>query len=139
MSKSAYIYLVEQSKQHEITMDTVKEWILYYKEITKKTGEQLGWDYDQHAFPYEVEEKDDKHGHYLLLSGHDQKYRYLLIGVGNKTMNESDTYYIQLTLPEGSTQGDVGKGNELAKFLAKKLEGELHLFNKRVMYYYKRK
>ncbi|EIJ81661.1 hypothetical protein PB1_01930 [Bacillus methanolicus PB1] len=47
--------------------------------------------------------------------------------------------YIQITLPESSTFGDKGKANEFCKLFAKKLQGELHLFNGRIMYYYPRK
>ena len=37
------------------------------------------------------------------------------------------------------TYGDKGKATEYAKFVAKNLQGELHLFNGRIMYFNKRK
>lgn len=139
MSRSAFIYLVEESKQQEISLEHVVELMDYYKQITSKTGEQLGWEYNERAFPYEIEKKEEQGHSYLYLRGTDPKYHYLFIGVGTTKKQEKEQAYIQLTLPDGSSQGDVGKGNELAKFLAKKLEAQLHLFNERVMYFYKRK
>ncbi|MEQ6388973.1 DUF1885 family protein [Bacillaceae bacterium S4-13-58] len=143
MGKSAYIYLVENSKQQELQLDDVKELISYYQEITSKTGEQLQWEYSKHSFPYTVEEQKDQNGHYLILRGQDDRYQYILIGVGSVVKQTKDgtneQFYVQLMLPDNSEHGDLGKANELAKFLGKKLEGELHLFNGRIMYYYKRK
>lgn len=140
MGKHAFVYLVENSKQQDISIEQVKELLTYYKDITSKTGEQLGWSYDQRAFPYNIEEKHDENGHYFILRGNDPKYRFLLIGVSQKSPKDNgETTYIQITLPVSASQGDVGKGNELGKFLAKQLQGELHLFNERVMYFYKRK
>lgn len=143
MGKSAYIYLVENSKKQELQLDDVKELLNYYQEITTKTGEQLQWEYGKHSFPYTVEEQKDQNGHYLILRGQDDGYRYILIGVGSVVKQTeggtTEQFYVQLTLPDNSEQGDVGKAVELAKFLGKKLEGELQLFNGRIMYYYKRK
>ncbi|TCT22632.1 uncharacterized protein DUF1885 [Melghiribacillus thermohalophilus] len=126
MGRSAYIY----PKKGGIQLEKVKELLSYFQQITTKTGEQLNWKYDDRAFPYTIEEKvDEELGSYLLLKGKDENYDHLLIGVNE---NEEDGY-VQITLPESATHGDKGKGNELAKFLAKKIKGNLKLFNGRVM------
>ncbi|SEB11414.1 protein of unknown function [Thalassobacillus cyri] len=141
MGKSAFIHLVKESVQQTISLKEIQDLLNYYQEITSKTGEQLDWSYSGHAFPYLITEKKDDNGNYLHLKGRDPNYQHLLIGVGStKGVTEDDEqYFIQITLPEASTHGDKNKGNELAKFFAKKLEGKLQLFNERIMYYYKRK
>ncbi|WP_349410349.1 DUF1885 family protein [Pseudalkalibacillus sp. SCS-8] len=133
MSNSAYVKLVEKSKQQTIQLDEVENLIHYYKEITTKTGEQLSWEYGTAAFPYQVKHQEQEGRKYLLLKGLEEDYQYIIVGTGNQGND-----HIQIVLPEGSTHGDKGKANEFCKFLAKKLAGELHLFNGRVMYYYKR-
>jgi hypothetical protein len=143
MGVSAYIKLVPASKQQTITLDMVVELFNYYKEITRKTGEQLGWGYNEAAFPYDISEKKDNHWFYL--KGNDQKeYKFIIVGVDQENIEDKDgnkgtKSFIQVVLPDGATHGDKGKANEFCKFLANKLEAELHLFNKRIMYYYKRK
>ncbi|WLD95005.1 DUF1885 family protein [Alkalihalobacillus sp. AL-G] len=142
MPSSAYIKLVAKSKQQTITLEEVKELINYYKDITTKTGTQLGWEYGSNAFPYSLEQREDGKDKWFLLKGNDQDdYKYIIVGVGgtdeNQEGSESNTY-IQVVLPDGSTHGDKGKANEFCKFLAKKLDAELQLFNGRTMYYYKR-
>lgn len=140
MGESAYIKLVSASKQQTITLDEVIDLFKYYKEITAKTGEQLGWGYKDAAFPYDLSEKKDDIWFYL--KGTDPRnYKYIVIGVGQEQVAETDESQalIQVVLPDGATNGDKGKANEFCKFLAKKLEAELHLFNNRVMYFYKRK
>ncbi|WP_456275650.1 DUF1885 family protein [Bacillus sp. AK128] len=144
MSQSAYIKLVPASSKQEITLEEVKELFTYYKEITTKTGSQVDWSYGNAAFPYELKEKPEGKGVWFYLKSEERGYHSLVVGVGSEELkdengNESSQNYIQVVLPEGATYGDKGKGNEFCKFLAKKLEGELHLFNGRVMYYYKRK
>jgi hypothetical protein len=143
MGESAYIKLVAASNQQTITLDEVVNLFKYYKEITGKTGQQVSWDYNAAAFPYELSEiKDDI---WFYLKGTDPRnYKYIVVGVGKEETSNADEAqetqnYIQVVLPDGATHGDKGKANEFCKFLAKKLEGELHLFNKRIMYYYKRK
>ena len=74
----------------------------------------------------------------------NDRYYAILKGVDEETIRNEDgaernQTFIQVTLPEQSTFGDKGKANEFCKFLAKKLQGELHLFNERIMYYYPRK
>nr|WP_205092478.1 DUF1885 family protein [Thalassobacillus pellis] len=138
MGKSAYIYLLDDSIQQQITLGEVHKLLEYYQEITAKTGSQLDWNYNGHAFPYMISESKHENGSYLTLRGQESDYGYILIGVGSKNDGKGNDV-IQVTLPEASTHGDKNKGVELAKFIAKKLEGQLHLFNGRVMYYYKRK
>lgn len=133
MATHAYIKLVPSSKKKAITLQEVKQLFQYYQEIMNKTGEQLGWGYQQAAFPYQLIETDE--GKWFCLKGDGHRYRMIIVGVGSQETGES---FIQITLPNEATHGDKGKANEFYKFLAKKLEGELHLFNGRIMYYYKR-
>jgi hypothetical protein len=138
MPKSAFIKLVDGSKQKEITLEQVKELLLYYQDMTQKTGEQLNWDYQNAAFPYEMEEKEQEGIRYLFLKGKDPDlYKYLIIGVSQE--EKSNIPYVQIVLPDQATHGDLAKGNEYARFLAKQLHGELHLFNGRIQYFQTRK
>ncbi len=144
MAENAFIRLVPSSAQQTISVDEVKNLFHYYKEITNKTGDQLGWTYGDSAFPYEIKEKDEGKGTWFYLHSNHERYFAILIGVDceiilNENGEEYEQTYIQITLPEQSTYGDKGKANEFCKFLAKKLKGELHLFNERIMYYYPRK
>ena len=144
MAVNAFIKLVPSSTKQTITIDEVKELFQYYKEITGKTGDQLDWQYEGSAFPYEIKETDEGKEKWFYLHSSHERYNAILIGVDQETVrNEngeaSEQTYIQITLPEQSTYGDKGKANEFCKFLAKKLQGELHLFNERIMYYYPRK
>ena len=136
MSKSAYIKLVPASKQKELTLHTVKELLLYYQEMTQLTGKQLNWEYGNAAFPYELIEREDNGRPYLLLQGKDHLYHYLMLGVGQ---DAEQMPQVQLVLPDRATHGDQSKANELSRFLAKQLQGELKMFNGRTMYFYKRK
>ncbi|RAK23206.1 uncharacterized protein DUF1885 [Anoxybacillus vitaminiphilus] len=144
MATHAYIKLVPASKKKTITLSEVKELFQYYQDITKKTGEQLGWSYAEAAFPYTIVETDEGKEQWFYLKGKSDRYRTIIVGVGQEQIPSEDAdeteeqTFIQITLPQGATHGDKGKANEFCKFLAKKLEGELHLFNGRVMYYYKR-
>lgn len=144
MAENAFIKLVPSSVQQSVTVDELKELFQYYKKITEKTGDQLNWEYGEPAFPYEIKETEDGKGKWFYLHSTNERYYAILIGIDNETVrdedgNERNQTYIQVTLPEQSTFGDKGKANEFCKFLAKKLKGELHLFNERVMYYYPRK
>ncbi len=140
MSNQAYIKLVPSSAKQTITIDELKELLEYYKEITTKTGEQLSWQYGQAAFPYEMEEVMNQQ---LILTSNHERYHSIKLSIDEeKDSNNNDhapQTSIQFTLTASSTYGDKGKANELCKFLANKLQGELHLFNGRIMYYYKRK
>ncbi|WP_416731409.1 DUF1885 family protein [Fictibacillus sp. JL2B1089] len=137
MSQSAYVKLVPASLKQVITIEELKDLLLYYRSITTKTGEQLSWGYADAAFPYTIEEKEEAEGKWFYLKGLDQrKNKYILVGIGTDNFEQC---YIQFTLTDISTHGDKGKANEFCKFIASKLKGELHLFNGRVMYYYPKK
>ncbi len=144
MANRAYIKLVKQSKQETISLNELKDIFHYYKNITSKTGTQLDWSYGEAAFPYEIYPFPGNEDNYFYLKSSISRYNYIVFGIGeeiirNQENEEEKRTYIEIILPEGSTHGDKGKANEFCKFLSKKLEGELHLFNGRVMYYYKRK
>lgn len=144
MSSNAYIKLVPSSTQQAISTEELKDLFNYYKEITSKTGDQVGWNYGNSAFPYEIKEKEDGKGTWFYLQSSQDRYTAILIGVDKETITAEDgtdreQTYIQITLPPAATAGDKGKANEFSKFLGKKLQGELHLFNGRVMYFYPRK
>lgn len=133
MSTHAYIKLVPASKKKTITLEEVKELFHTYQQLMKKTGEQLGWGFENASFPYQLVE--DGNEQWFYLKGTNDRYHSIIIGVGQEN---DETSFIQVTLPNNATHGDKGKANEFCKFLAKQLEGELHLFNGRIMYYYKR-
>ncbi|PTM59303.1 DUF1885 family protein [Desmospora activa] len=140
MGKSAWIYLVEGSTQQKVSLDDIEAAFNRYMEMTSHTGEQLGWKYADAAFPYTVAQKDENGTSFLLLTGRDTPlYKHLLVGVGQTQANGKDRHHIQLVLPTGSTHGDMAKANEFCRYLAKTFQGELHLFNGRVMYFYPRK
>lgn len=144
MAESAYIKLVPASATQSISIEEVKELFHYYKNITTKTGVQLDWQYENAAFPYEIKETEEGKGKWFYLQSKHERYNVILIGVDTEAVRteageEIEQAYIQVTLPEQSTFGDKGKANEFCKFLAKKLQGELHLFNDRIMYFYPRK
>ncbi|MGC4375487.1 DUF1885 family protein [Fictibacillus sp. Mic-4] len=143
MANNAYIKLVPASAKQSITLQEVKDLLLYYKDITSKTGDQLAWKYEEASFPYTIEEKREANSRWFYLKGTDpRQYKYIMIGIDEEASEENSeeqTMYIQVTVPDGATHGDKGKANEFCKFLAKKLSAELHLFNGRIMYYYKRK
>ncbi|WP_035102089.1 DUF1885 family protein [Aneurinibacillus terranovensis] len=153
---NAFIKFVEGSTTKQATLEEVKEKLNHYIEMTKKTGEQLDWTYNNSAFPYTVHEKPEAKGQWFYLKGNDPKlYCCILIGVGSKVPavvqhagEEGETsaasappeeHYIQVTLTDESTHGDKGKANEFCKYLAKEYKAELHLFNGRVIYYNPRK
>lgn len=138
MSKSAFIKLVSGSKQDTVTLDDVKSMLDDYRQIQRKTGQQLDWDYEKVAFPYEVLEQQQDGVPYLLLKGKKPElYNHLILGISQD--KETGTPYIQVVLPKNATEGDRAKGNEFSRFIAQQLKGELHLFNGRIMYYNNRK
>jgi hypothetical protein len=144
MSSNAYIKLVPSSAQQAISTEELKDLFHYYKQITAKTGDQVDWNYEYSAFPYELKEKEEGKGTWFYLQSSVDRYNAILFGVDNETIVEEDgteheQTYIQITLPPTATAGDKGKANEFSKFIAKKLQGELHLFNGRVMYFNPRK
>ncbi|NGQ93648.1 DUF1885 family protein [Brevibacillus sp. SYP-B805] len=138
--QSAYIYFVEGSTVPQASLADVKEKLVRYREMTKKTGQQLGWAYDEAAFPYVIEERPEGKDSWFLLRGKDPKsYKTIIVGVGSRQENDQEKHYIQIALPESATHGDKGKANEFCRYLAKEFKGELHLFNKRVQYFQPRK
>ncbi|KIY21879.1 DUF1885 family protein [Mesobacillus subterraneus] len=144
MSSNAYIKLVPSSSQQAISTEELKDLFHYYKEITSKTGEQVDWNYGNTAFPYELKEKETGKGTWFYLQSSQDRYNSILIGVDQEIIADEDgtereQTYIQITLPPTATAGDKGKANEFSKFIGKKLQGELHLFNGRIMYFYPRK
>lgn len=144
MSSNAYIKLVPSSSQQAISTEELKDLFHYYKEITSKTGDQVAWNYENSAFPYELKEKEDGKGTWFYLQSSQDRYNAILIGIDKESVvneegSEREQSYIQITLPPTATAGDKGKANEFSKFLGKKLQGELHLFNGRIMYFYPRK
>jgi hypothetical protein len=144
VATNAYIKLVPASIKENVTTDEIKELFRYYKDITSKTGKQLDWKYEDSAFPYDIKEEPSGKGSWFYLHSNEDRYHAILLGVDQEEIVdmdgiESKQTYIQVTLPESSTFGDKGKANEFCKFLAKKLQAELHLFNGRIMYYYPRK
>ncbi len=144
MSRTAYIKLVPASNKQEVTIDDLRDYLNYYQEITSKTGEQLGWDYENSAFPYEIKERGDSNHEWFYLKGTSDRYNFILIGVGSEEIKEGDgsarkQNFIQVALPESANFGDKNKAVEFIKFLGRKLNGEVHLFNGRIMYFYDKK
>lgn len=133
MAKSAFVTLVEASSQQEITLDNVLELLHDYKEQLAKTGAQLAWDYAGAAFPYEIRAKAGQEDRWFYLKGTSELYRHILFAV------DQQRKAIQITLTDESTHGDNGKAVEFVKWLAKRLQAELTLFNGRKMYFYPRK
>jgi len=138
MSQSAYIKLVPASNVQQMTLDDVKGWLRHYQEQTALTGEQLGWDYREAAFPYTMETKQDDRWFYL--KGINSHYNYIIFGMNKAASAAGDQVpCIQVVLPDEATHGDKAKANELCKYIAKRLQGELTMFNGRTTYYYPRK
>lgn len=142
-SQKAYIKLVKGSKQETITVDELKNLLQDYRNMMQKTGKQLAWDYEQHAFPYEISETSEGKGTWFYLKGVEDRYKYIVFAVGKEEQKVNDEivtqHYIQVELPENATYGDKGKANEFCKYLGKKLEAEVTLFNGRTMYFNKKR
>lgn len=139
MAQSAYIKFVEGSAVSSLSLDELKEQLLHYKEQLNRTGQQLGWDYDDAGFPYTIETKPEAEGKWFYLKGKDPLYKYIVMGAGANQNGDTEQHYVQVVLPDDSTHGDKAKGNEFCKYLAKLWKAELHLFNGRVMYFNPRK
>ncbi|TJY43308.1 DUF1885 family protein [Cohnella pontilimi] len=139
MSQSAYISLVQGSAVDQISLDGVKEQLQHYISQTSLTGRQLGWEYADAAFPYAIEQKPEAAGQWFYLKGKNPLYRHIVFGTGTREENDAVVPYIHVVLPEGSTHGDKAKANELCKWIGKRLQAEVKLFNGRVMYYNPRK
>ncbi len=143
VNESAFIKLVPQSARQSITVDELKVLLLQYKDFGSKTGKQISWDYDHHSFPYEIKQTEDGNRRWFYLSSDEERYNLIAFAIDQEKAkgNEAEQIqtYIQVTLGEHSTFGDKAKANELCRYLGKTLQAELHLFNKRIMYFYKRK
>ena len=139
MSQSAYISLVQGSKIDAVTLDDVKEQLHQYQEQTALTGRQLGWDYADAAFPYSIEQKPEAQEQWFYLKGKNPLHRYIVIGTGTREADGAAVPYIQIVLPDGSTHGDKAKANELCKWIGKRLQAEVKLFNGRTFYFNPRK
>lgn len=139
MSQSAYIKFVQGSAVDHLSLSDVKERLGRYKEQTSLTGQQLGWDYTDAAFPYTIETKPGEENRWFYLKGTTPQYNYILFGVGSETNGDATTSHVQVVLPDTATHGDKSKANELCKYFAKHLQAELKMFNGRTIYYNPRK
>ncbi|MFC5403146.1 DUF1885 family protein [Cohnella soli] len=139
MSQSAFIKLVQGSAVAEVDVNGVKEQLSRYREQMTLTGQQLGWDYAEAAFPYRIESKPEANDQWFILKGQVPQYRYIVIGTGSRDEDGVSVPYIQLVLPEGSTHGDKAKANELCKWIGKQLQAEVKMFNGRTIYFNPRK
>ncbi|MWC26793.1 DUF1885 family protein [Paenibacillus sp. MMS18-CY102] len=146
MSKNAYIRLVQGSTAPEgLTLDDLQLSLHAYQDAVKRTGAQLGWEYEEAAFPYSIESVTSPNApkpQWLYLRGKASRYRHIAIGIGDSDPAQEPAIsppYVQVVLPDGSTHGDRAKANELCRFIAQRLKAELQLFNGRIMYYNPRK
>ncbi|MGZ9587051.1 DUF1885 family protein [Paenibacillus marinisediminis] len=139
MSQRATITFVDGSAVASVSLDQLKQQLLHYQEQTALTGKQLGWEYEEAAFPYTIETKPGHEHIGFILQGTDPRYKHLLIGVGQTEVDGIERHTVELVLTDVATHGDKGKGNEFMKYLAKVWKGELTLFNGRRMYFNPRK
>lgn len=139
MSQSAYIKLVKGASVASMTLDEVKEQLEHYQMQTSNTGQQLDWDYGEAAFPYTIETKPEGEGKWFYLKGKNDLYKYIVIGIDKQGEGEEEIHVIQIVLPDDCTHGDKAKANELCRFLARRLQAELQMFNGRTMYFNPRK
>ena len=139
MALSSFIKLKDGSIKIDITIDDIKGLINEYKQSLSHTSKQLAWDYNKSAFPYSLKETEDGKSKWFYLFSEEKGYHILAIGVDYEYVKtyedlEQKIPYIQISLSKHSTSGDKAKANEFAKFLSKKLKGELHLFNGRIIH-----
>lgn len=129
------ITVTQKLDKEPLKLDKVKEMLEYYNEITSKTGEQLGWSYENVAFPYTIEQVSTVDGEDILhLKTKDETlFSHLLVSVSQEETESERKSYIIIHLPSDGTYGDKGKANEFAKFFGKKYKGEVTLFNGRIM------
>ena len=139
MTLSTFIKM-KGSIKDDITIEDIKQLINQYRQSISYTSEQLAWDYSNAAFPYVLKETNEGIHNWFYLYSEEKDYHMIGIGVDYEYIQTSDENeqrvpYIQISLSQHSTIGDKAKANEFAKFLSKKLKGELHLFNGRVIHY----
>ncbi|MCQ6558209.1 DUF1885 family protein [Paenibacillus mendelii] len=139
MGQSAYITFTDGSLVDRLDLSGVKAQLDRYREQTSLTGQQLGWDYTEAAFPYTFETKPGEEDRWFYLKGTSPLYNYILFGVGTKQDDDREKAFVQVVLPDSATHGDKAKGNELCKYMAKQLQAELKMFNGRTIYYNPRK
>ncbi|MFC5532275.1 DUF1885 family protein [Cohnella yongneupensis] len=139
MSQSAYISLVQGSALTDIDLNGVKEQLLHYKEQVSLTGKQLGWDYAEAAFPYGIETKPEAKDQWFYLKGNNPMYKYIVFGTGKREEDGTAVPFIQVVLPDGATHGDKAKANELCKWIGRKLQAEVRMFNGRTIFFNPRK
>lgn len=139
MSQSAYISLVQGSALADIDLNGVKEQLFHYREQVTLTGRQLGWDYAEAAFPYGIETKPEAQDQWFYLKGNNPGYRYIVFGTGQRDAEGTPVPYIQVVLPDGATHGDKAKANELCKWIGRRLQAEVKMFNGRTIYFNPRK
>lgn len=139
VSQSAYISLVQGSKADSITLDGIKEQLHQYREQMALTGRQLGWDYEDAAFPYAVEQKPEAADVWFYLKGTHPLYRHIVFGTGQRQEEDKAIPFIHVVLPDDATHGDKSKANELCKWIGKRLLAEVKLFNGRTLYFNPRK
>ncbi len=140
MFLSTFIKIKDGSLKRDISIEDIKELINQYKRSLSQTSKQLAWDYHKHAFPYVLKETDEGKSQWFYLHSEEKDYHIMAISVDYEHSEAPEgikkrTPYIQINLSKHSTNGDKSKANELAKFLSKKLKGELHLFNGRIIHY----
>ena len=124
MDNRAWIRLVENSTQTEVSLEDVKERLERYVDMASRTGRQLGWSYEEAAFPYTMEERTENGNSWLILKGKDPKmYRGLVIGVKQEPAEKGGHHTIQILIPPGATHGDKSKANEFCRYLAKAFQG----------------
>ncbi|WP_069203002.1 DUF1885 family protein [Bacillus testis] len=142
LTEQSFIKLVPQAKLQQIAPAEIRELLHSYKECTEKTGTQVKWHYSHYAFPYVIKECQDQ-SQWLCLQSDQYPYNLIILFIGNefiKTGGEERLQnYIGIGLTSSSTAGDQTKANEIGRFLSKKLQGEWHMFNRRVKYDYARK
>ena len=134
MNQNATIKLVQVSTQQEITIDEVIEFFKKYQEKNARTGKQLNWDYSGHTFQYDIVVPENNEGKWFYLKSNKNGYHIIGVAVDQ----ENGQHYIQISLGEHSTHGDKNKAVEFCKLLGEKYKAEVHLFNKRKMYFYPR-
>jgi hypothetical protein len=139
MSQSAYICLVQGSTVAEIDLEGVKEQLRHYREQVSQTGKQLGWDYADAAFPYGIETKPDANGQWFYLKGHNPLYKFIVFGTERLEEDGQSMPCIRIVLPDGATHGDKAKANELCKWIGRKLQARVKMFNGRTIYFNPRK
>ncbi|OCA89760.1 DUF1885 family protein [Pradoshia sp. D12] len=139
MTLSTFIKM-KGSIKDDITIEDIKQLINQYRQSISHTSEQLAWDYSKTAFPYVLKVTDEGKHNWFYLYSEEKDYHMIAIGVDYEYIqtpdeNKQRVPYIQISLSQHSTIGDKSKANEFAKFLSKKLKGELHLFNGRIIHF----